>query len=65
MQFAGPLALLLAILVGIGPLVAWRRERRPVFKKLPIPALLGVTALAITDHPLARHEQPGPGSALR
>ncbi len=45
---AGPLALLLAILVGIGPLVAWRRERRPVFKKLPIPALLGVTALAIT-----------------
>jgi cytochrome c-type biogenesis protein CcmF len=45
---AGPLALLLAVLVGIGPLVAWRRERRPVFKQLVIPALLGVTALAIT-----------------
>jgi len=45
---AGPLALLLAILVGIGPLIAWRRERRPVFKPLAIPALLGVTALAIT-----------------
>ncbi|NUQ18665.1 MAG: heme lyase CcmF/NrfE family subunit [Sphingomonas sp.] len=45
---AGPLALLLAVLVGIGPLIAWRRERRPVFKPLTIPALLGATALAIT-----------------
>lgn len=45
---AGPLALLLAVFVGIGPLIAWRRERRPVFKQLRIPALLGVTALAIT-----------------
>ena len=45
---AGPLALLLAVLVGIGPLLAWRRERRPVLKRLPFPALLGVTALAIT-----------------
>ena len=45
---AGPLALILAVLVGIGPLIAWRRERRPVLKQLTIPALLGVTALAIT-----------------
>ncbi|MGE5563727.1 MAG: heme lyase CcmF/NrfE family subunit [Bacillota bacterium] len=45
---AGPLALLLAVLVGVGPLLAWRRERRPVFKQLQVPALLGVTALAIT-----------------
>src|SRR6185312_9439437 len=45
---AGPLALLLAVLVGIGPLLAWRRERRPVFRKLQIPALLGVSALAIS-----------------
>jgi len=45
---AGPLALLLAALVGIGPLLAWRRERRPVFKQLIVPALLGLTALAIT-----------------
>jgi cytochrome c-type biogenesis protein CcmF len=45
---AGPLALFLAVLVGIGPLLAWRRERRPVFKQLPVPGLLGVTALAIT-----------------
>ncbi|HET7606884.1 MAG TPA: heme lyase CcmF/NrfE family subunit [Sphingomicrobium sp.] len=45
---AGPLALLLAVLVGVGPLLAWRRERRPVIKQLAVPALLGVTALAIT-----------------
>jgi cytochrome c-type biogenesis protein CcmF len=45
---AGPLALLLAILVGIGPLLAWRRERRPVFRRLQVPALIGITALAIT-----------------
>ncbi len=45
---AGPLALLLAALVGIGPLIGWRRESRPVFKQLQVPALLGITALAIT-----------------
>ncbi len=45
---AGPLAWLLAALVGIGPLLGWRRERRPVFRKLTIPALLGVGALLIT-----------------
>lgn len=45
---AGPLALLLAVLVGIGPLFSWRRERRPVFGQLKLPALLGAAALAIT-----------------
>jgi cytochrome c-type biogenesis protein CcmF len=45
---AGPLALILAVLAGVGPLLAWRRERRPVLKQLTIPALLGATALAIT-----------------
>jgi cytochrome c-type biogenesis protein CcmF len=45
---AGPLALILAVLVGVGPLLAWRRERRPVFTKLAVPMLLGITALAIT-----------------
>ena len=45
---AGPLALVLAALVGIGPLLSWRHERRPVFKQLTVPALLGATALAIT-----------------
>src|SRR5215212_9841764 len=36
---AGPLALALAALVAVGPLLAWRREKRPVLKKLTIPAL--------------------------
>ena len=45
---AGPLALLLAVLIGIGPLLSWRRERRPVLRKLTVPALLGVGALLIT-----------------
>ena len=45
---AGPLALVLAVLVGVGPLLAWRRERRPVLKQLTAPALLGVSALVIS-----------------
>jgi cytochrome c-type biogenesis protein CcmF len=45
---AGPLALILALLVGVAPLLAWRRERRPVFKLLTIPALLGAAALVMT-----------------
>ena len=45
---AGPLALLLAGLVGIGPLLSWRRERRPVWGLLKLPALLAASALSIT-----------------
>ena len=45
---AGPLALLLAVLVGVGPLLSWRRERRPVFRLLRAPALLGVGAMVAT-----------------
>jgi cytochrome c-type biogenesis protein CcmF len=45
---AGPLALVLAVLVGIGPLLSWRRERRPVFGQLKAPALLSASALAVT-----------------
>jgi cytochrome c-type biogenesis protein CcmF len=45
---AGPLALILAVLVGIGPLLSWRRERRPVWNRLRVPALLALTALVIT-----------------
>src|SRR3954469_14837954 len=45
---AGPMALILAALVGVGPLLAWRHERRRIFGKLKVPALLGVTALVIT-----------------
>jgi cytochrome c-type biogenesis protein CcmF len=45
---AGPLALVLAVLVGIGPLLSWRRQRRPVVGQLKLPALLAASALAIT-----------------
>jgi cytochrome c-type biogenesis protein CcmF len=45
---AGPLALILAVLVGVGPLLSWRRERRPVLRRLATPALLGASALVIT-----------------
>jgi cytochrome c-type biogenesis protein CcmF len=45
---AGPLALILAMLVGVGPLLSWRRERRPIFRQLTIPALLGAAALVMT-----------------
>jgi len=45
---AGPLALLLAMLVGIGPLLSWRRERRPVLGQLKIPALICFSVLVIT-----------------
>jgi cytochrome c-type biogenesis protein CcmF len=45
---AGPLALILAVLVGVGPLLSWRRERRPVAGRLAVPALIAVTVLVIT-----------------
>jgi cytochrome c-type biogenesis protein CcmF len=45
---AGPLALLLAILVGVGPLLSWKRERRRILNRLAIPALAGVTVLVST-----------------
>src|SRR5947209_2848007 len=47
-SLAGPLALVLAVLVGIGPLLSWRRERRPVVNQLKLPTLLGASALVIT-----------------
>lgn len=45
---AGPLALVLAALVAVGPLLSWRRETRPVLKKLTVPALFAATALVIS-----------------
>jgi cytochrome c-type biogenesis protein CcmF len=45
---AGPIALILAALVAVGPLLAWRREKRPVLKRLTVPALLAATAFAIS-----------------
>jgi len=44
---AGPLAILLGILLAVGPLLSWRRENRPVLRKVALPALCGATALVI------------------
>jgi cytochrome c-type biogenesis protein CcmF len=45
---AGPLALLLAALVMVGPLLAWRRQTAPFAGKLAVPALAAVTAFVMT-----------------
>ncbi|WP_395623548.1 heme lyase CcmF/NrfE family subunit [Sphingomonas daechungensis] len=44
---AGPLAILLGVLLAVGPLLSWRQERRPIARKLAIPALFAATALVI------------------
>ncbi|HEU5482027.1 MAG TPA: heme lyase CcmF/NrfE family subunit [Sphingomicrobium sp.] len=44
---AGPLALILALLIGIGPLLNWRRDSGERLKRLAMPALIGLTAFAI------------------
>ena len=44
---AGPLALVLGLLLAVGPLLSWRREQRPVLRKLALPALAAAVALAI------------------
>lgn len=43
---AGPIALVLMALVMVGPLLNWRSDGGDRLKRLTIPALLGVTALA-------------------
>jgi cytochrome c-type biogenesis protein CcmF len=44
---AGPLVILLGILLAVGPLLSWRQEKRPVLRKLALPALFAATALVI------------------
>jgi cytochrome c-type biogenesis protein CcmF len=44
---AGPIALLLAILVCVGPLLNWKRASAERLKRLAIPALIGVTVIVI------------------
>ena len=44
---AGPLALVLGVLLAVGPLLSWRREGRPILKKVALPGLLAATALVI------------------
>ena len=45
---AGPLALLLAALLFIGPLLRWRRDKRPLAKWLVPSLLTAITVLALT-----------------
>ena len=45
---AGPLTLVLALLVAVGPLLNWRRDSGERLKRLAVPGLIGVTALIIT-----------------
>ena len=44
---AGPIALVLAALIGVGPLLNWRSDSGERLKRLVVPALVGVTAFAI------------------
>jgi cytochrome c-type biogenesis protein CcmF len=44
---AGPLALVLAVLVCAGPLLNWKQDSGERLKRLIVPALVGVTALVI------------------
>ena len=44
---AGPLALILALLIAVGPLLNWRRDSGERLKRLAVPALAGATALVI------------------
>jgi cytochrome c-type biogenesis protein CcmF len=44
---AGPIALLLAVLVAVGPLLNWRRDSGERLKRLVIPSLIGVTVFVI------------------
>ncbi len=43
---AGPLALVLFALIGVGPLLRWRRDSRPLLRRVGIPAGVGMTTLA-------------------
>jgi cytochrome c-type biogenesis protein CcmF len=44
---AGPLAILLGVLLAVGPLLSWRQEKGPFLRKLALPALFAATALVI------------------
>ncbi|MEJ7775984.1 MAG: heme lyase CcmF/NrfE family subunit [Sphingomicrobium sp.] len=44
---AGPIALVLAALIGVGPLLDWRSDSGARLKRLAIPVLGGITVLAV------------------
>jgi cytochrome c-type biogenesis protein CcmF len=45
---SGPITLLLAVLLFVGPLLNWRRDRRPVSRPAAVPVLVTAVALAAT-----------------
>jgi len=44
----GPITLLLALLLFIGPLLKWRRDRRPNLRRVALPLVVTVVAFAAT-----------------
>ena len=44
----GPLVLILAALLFIGPLLRWRRDTRPNLRRIAVPTLVTVAAFALT-----------------
>ena len=38
---------MLGVLLAVGPLLNWRREGRPILKKVALPGLFAATALVI------------------
>ena len=44
----GPLVLILAALLFIGPLLRWRRDSRPNLKRIALPAIVTLIAFALT-----------------
>ncbi|MCW3797000.1 heme lyase CcmF/NrfE family subunit [Sphingomonas sp. BN140010] len=45
---SGPITLVLALLLFIGPLLNWRRDRRPNLRRIALPLVVTVLALAAT-----------------
>ncbi len=44
---AGPITLVLAALIGVGPLLNWRSDSAEKLKRLVVPGLVGITVFAI------------------
>ena len=44
---AGPIALVLALLIGVGPLLDWRHDGGKRLKRLAVPALVGLAVLGL------------------
>ncbi|GAA4041890.1 heme lyase CcmF/NrfE family subunit [Sphingomonas rosea] len=60
----GPIVLLLAALLFIGPLLRWRRDSRPNLRRVALPAIVTVVAFAATFVWPAMHLLPRLGLAF-